>query len=76
MGLKWQVTFSEQIYVDRVTRTGTPEKNKSWHCLIMLVTKRDRWESTSQRASNVWVLLSECTYVYSWYECHVFTIEE
>jgi hypothetical protein len=22
-------------------------------CLVMLVTKRDRWESTSQRASNV-----------------------
>ena len=34
----------------------------------MLVTKCDRWESTSQRASNVWTLLAECTYVYSWYE--------
>ena len=29
--------------------------------LVMLVTKRDRWESTSQRASNV--LLAEFTYV-------------
>jgi hypothetical protein len=45
-------------------------------CLVILVTKCDRWESTSQWASNVWELLSECTYVYSWYECHVFTIEE
>ncbi len=45
-------------------------------CLVMSVTKRDRWESMSQRTSNVWVLLVEYTYVYSWYECHVFTIEE
>jgi hypothetical protein len=34
----------------------------------MLVIKRDRWQSTSQRASNVWALLSECIDVYCWCE--------
>ena len=34
----------------------------------MLVINRDRWESTSPWASNVWTLMAECTYVYSWYE--------
>ena len=33
----------------RVIRVGIPKAE----CLVMLVTKRDRWESTSQRASNV-----------------------
>jgi hypothetical protein len=28
-------------------------KMRAKECLVMLVTKRDRWESTSQRASNV-----------------------
>jgi len=32
--------------------------------LVMLVTKRDRFNGVS----NVLALLSECTYVYSWYE--------
>ena len=33
-------------------------------------------ESISQWASNVWALLTKCTYVYSWYEWLDFTIEE
>jgi hypothetical protein len=31
----------------------TGESENSWRCLVMPVTKRDRWESTSQRASNM-----------------------
>ncbi len=40
---RWQERTTRVVYsyFDRST------------CLVMLVTKRDRWESTSQRASNV-----------------------
>jgi hypothetical protein len=45
---------------------GTPLtiKYRGWgpHCLVMIVTKRDRWGSIPIGASNVWPLLAECTY--------------